>query len=87
MLGDITQEKHASKNYSRMRFISDLGLVAGPLMTGYVLDNYGFSVTGWIFGALAFICFITALYVIEEPKFRLDWKRLLKIATFGKFGE
>lgn len=87
MLGDITQAKHASKNYSMMRFISDFGMVIGPIVTGIMLDSYGFKAVGWLLGALSFVTFIIALYIIEEPKYRLDLKRLLNIATFGKFGE
>ncbi|MBI2578750.1 MAG: MFS transporter [Candidatus Aenigmarchaeota archaeon] len=87
MLGDITQAKHASKNYSMMRFISDFGMVIGPVATGLLLDSYGFKAVGWLLGALSFVAFIIALYVIEEPKYRLDLKRLLNIATFGRFGE
>lgn len=87
MLGDITSQRKASKNYTMMRFISDLGMVVGPLVTGFILDNYNFKITGWFFGILAFFAFLLALYAVEEPKYRLSWKKLLNIATFGKFGE
>ncbi len=84
MLGDITTRKKASKNFSVMRFISDLGIVVGPLITGIILDLFGFSITGWIFGILSFLTFLIALYLLEEPKFKTSWKKMLNMATLGR---
>lgn len=86
MLGDITHQRQASRNYSMLRFISDLGMVAGPLAAGFVLDHYGFRAASWVFGIFSFLAFVIALYFLEEPKFRVHIKKFLNLATFGRLG-
>lgn len=77
MIGDMTA--NAKKDFSIMRFVSELSFVAGPLVLGVIADFYGFR-AAIILTAIVAVASLAAIEIfVKEQKHHLNWKKVLQL--------
>jgi MFS transporter, DHA1 family, multidrug resistance protein len=77
LLGDITPNRKAGRNYGLMRFVGDLGVVLGPIFAGLMIDRFGFKASAAVICIGAIVSYIIVAVVVEDEKFKMDWKKIL----------
>lgn len=77
MIGDMTA--NTKKDFSIMRFVSELSFVSGPIILGVIADIYGFNAAIILTAALVIISLAAIEIFVKEPKHRLNWKKVLQL--------
>ncbi|MFH0832410.1 MAG: MFS transporter [Candidatus Aenigmatarchaeota archaeon] len=78
MIGDMT--RNIKKDFSIMRFVSELGFVFGPVILGVVADVYGFKATAIVACVLTVLSFIAIEIFVKEEKHHLNWRKVLQLS-------
>jgi MFS transporter, DHA1 family, multidrug resistance protein len=76
LLGDITPNRKAGRNYGLMRFVGDLGIVLGPISAGLMIDWFGFKASAAVICIGSIIAYIAVAIIVEDEKFKMDWKKM-----------
>jgi hypothetical protein len=68
VLADLSTPGTLGRNLGRFRFVGDVGLIAGPIITARVYDAVGKMAAVLPVAALAVICAIAVAVVIPETR-------------------
>ena len=79
MIGDMTA--NTKKDFSIMRFVSELSFVSGPIILGVIADIYGFNAAIILTAALVIISLAAIEIFVKEPRHRLNWKKVLQLES------